>query len=450
MSADPKPKKPQTTLKKEFLVFFGSVKLAIILLLLVAGASVIGTVLPQDQGPAVVENSAFHPALKQVLLTIKAYDVYHAFWFNFLLALLFLNLAVCTYLRFPPTWRRYQMKTPPTPPVAGLQETVPVAAAPTTLHLDVLRKRGYRVTELKDGEYFAEKGKFVRLGPTFIHISLFAVIAGAIIGGLSGMKNSLPMMVGESIDSKEVYQTAYVRGGLAPALAPFKIRLDGFRMDFRPNGQVKQYYSDITVLPHNGEPYAKRIWVNEPLIHEGVYFYQSFWGIGGMTYQVGNGPATKVLLTQAKSGGYISRPLKVGGKDHVFFVREIQQPALLVDVQKLEPVAQLLPGTPTVLNGETVAIKEYQLYSGLETKRDPGIPIVYFGCGAMIFGLAMIGVSHREVWLRRTQDGWVLAGRTHKGRVMLRKELQAIAAVWPAAPHPQATPDSPDLGAQAS
>ena len=134
MSADPKPKKPQTsTLKKESLVFFGSVKLAIILLLLVAGASVIGTVLPQDQGPAVVENSAFPPALKQVLLTIKAYDVYHAFWFNFLLALLFLNLAVCTYLRFPPTWRRYQMKTPPTPPVAGLQETVPVAAAPTTL-----------------------------------------------------------------------------------------------------------------------------------------------------------------------------------------------------------------------------------------------------------------------------------------------------------------------------
>ncbi|MNL81875.1 hypothetical protein D3C87_2091080 [compost metagenome] len=68
----------------------------------------------------------------------------------------------------------------------------------------------------------------------------------------------------------------------------------------------------------------------------------------------------------------------------------------------------------------------------------------------MIFGLAMIGVSHREVWLRRTQDGWVLAGRTHKGRVMLRKELQAIAAVWPAGAPSQATPDSPDLGAQAS
>jgi cytochrome c biogenesis protein ResB len=170
-----------------------------------------------------------------------------------------------------------------------------------------------------------------------------------------------------------------------------------------------------------------------------------------MTYQVGNGPATKVILTQAKSGGYISRPLKVGGKDHVFFVREIQQPALLVDVQKLEPVAQFLPGTPGVVNGETVAVKEYHLYSGLETKRDPGIPIVYFGCGAMIFGLAMVGVSHREVWLRRTEEGWMLAGRTHKGRVMLRKELEAIAALWPvAAATPQATPDSPDLGAQAS
>jgi hypothetical protein len=65
----------------------------------------------------------------------------------------------------------------------------------------------------------------------------------------------------------------------------------------------------------------------------------------------------------------------------------------------------------------------------------------------MIFGLAMVGSSHREVWVRRTESGWVLAGRTHKGRIMLRKELQAVAGLW----QPQSTDSaSHDIGAKAS
>lgn len=447
MSAGPNPK---PTLKKEFLVFFGSLKLAIVLLLLIAVASIIGTVLPQDQGPSVVTEAKFPEALKTVLMAIKAYDVYHAFWFNFLLALLFLNLAVCTYLRFPPTWRRYQMENPPAPPLPSLQEGVGLSGAPSEHRLNMLRKRGYRVAEIPNGEFFAEKAKFVRLAPTFIHISLFAIIAGAIIGGFTGIKNSLPVMVGEVIDSNQVFETSYVHGALAPRPKPFKIRLDNFRMDFRPMGMVKQYYSDLTIFPEGGTPYQKKIWVNEPLIHEGVYFYQSFWGIGGLTYSVGGKP-TKILLQQAKSGGYLSHPFKLAGKDYVFFVRSLDQPALVVDTAKLEPVAQLVPGSSTQVAGQDLKLNEYQLYSGLETKRDPGIPVVYFGCGVLIFGLAMVPVSHREVWVRRGERGWVLAGRTHKGRVMLRKELEEIAQVWGRdEAHPDSDSPSQDKGVMAS
>jgi cytochrome c biogenesis protein len=447
MSADPKPKPLNQSLKKEFMLFFGSVKLAIVLLLLIALASVIGTVLPQDQGPAVIDNSTFHPVAKQVLHALKAHDVYHAFWFNFLLALLFLNLAVCTYLRFPPTWRRYQMRTPPAPPVAALQEAVEVPGAPTQAQLDLLRKRGYHVAEIPNGEYFAEKGKFVRLAPTFIHISLFAVILGAIAGGVTGIKNSLPMMVGESIGSDEIFKTSYIKGSAAQPPSPFKIRLDAFRMDFRPNGMVKQYYSDITVIPEKGEPFTKQIWVNEPLIHNGQYFYQSFWGIGGLRYQVGNGEPTQLILQQAKSGGYLSKPFSIAGEDYIFFVREMETPALVVSVKTVTPVAQLMPGSVAVIGGQKVGLTDYQLFSGLETKKDPGIPLVYFGCGMMIFGLAMVGSSHREVWVRRTESGWVLAGRTHKGRIMLRKELQTVAGLWQP---PSTESASHDIGAKAS
>lgn len=428
---------PRPTWSKEFMVFFGSLKLAIGLLLAIAAASTIGTVLPQDEGPGVVLDAAFAPWLKQVLMTIQAYDVYHAFWFDFLLAMFFVNLAVCTYLRFPPTWRRYAMTAPPMPPVASLQEVVPVGAPPAQWQLDMFRKRGYRISEAKGGAYFAESGKFVRLAPTFIHISLFMIVAGAIVGGLTGIKNSFPLMVGQTATSDHVVETAYLKGRLHQAPSPFDLRLDAFRMEFRPNGQVKQYYSDITVTPHNGEkPYHTTMWVNEPLVVNGMYFYQSYWGLGAVTFHMDDKHAT-MDLTQAKVGGYMSRPFTVAGldgssvgKEFMFFIRSMNEPALLVSTKTFQPVGELVPGLERKLGGHRFGIDEYRLFSGIETKKDPGIPLVYLGCGLLIFGLSMVPFTHREVWIRPHEGGWVLAGRTHKGRVMLRREMDEIATLW--------------------
>src|SRR5207253_10255475 len=126
---------------------------------------------------------------------------------------------------------------------------------------DVLRKRGYKVSELENGAYFAEKNKFVRLNPTFIHISLFLIIAGAVVGGLTGLKNSFPIQVGQTVSSQQVVDESYLKGKLHGAPRPFDLRLDAFRMDFRPNGQVKQYYSEVTVMPKDGGvPYQQTLW----------------------------------------------------------------------------------------------------------------------------------------------------------------------------------------------
>lgn len=430
---------PRPSWKREFLTFFGSLKLAIVLLLLIAGGSIVGTVIPQDQGPEVIRTGAFPEWLKTVLMAARAYDVYHAFWFLFLLTLMFLNLAVCTYLRFPPTWRRYQMKTPATPSVAGLPEVLRLGTGPTDLKLDSLRKRGWRITPQGEDVFFAEKHKFVRLAPTFIHISLFLVMAGVLWGGASGVKHSVPVMVGETVASDHIVSEAFQRGRFHAEPAPFDLTLNAFRMEFRPSGQVKQYYSDVTISPRDGRPpYQQTLWVNEPLIHDGMYFYQSFWGVGGFTYMI-DGRPTRATLSQARTGGYMSRPFKLGGEEYMFYLRGLEEPGLLVSTRDFDPKAQVVPGAEVKLHGQTFKIDEYHLFSGLETKIDPGIPMVYLGCGMMILGLCMLPFRHREVWLRRDEDGWLMGGRTHRGRVILKREMAELAKLWDAesaAPEP--------------
>lgn len=416
--------------KREFLVFFGSLKLAIFLLLAIAAASIVGTVIPQDQGPAVVRDAAFSDTLKTVLMFIEAYDVYHATWFVALLALLFVNLAVCTYLRFPPTWRRYRLRTVPAPAVSGLTEVHRLSVPPDETRLDSLRKRGWRVQAQGNAVYFVEKNKFVRLAPTFIHISLFLIIGGGIWGGLTGVKHSLPVMVGEALPSDTIVETAYQKGRFHQTPAPFDLRLDAFRMEFRPSGMVKQYYSDVTVTPRDGRPaYQKTLWVNEPLVHDGMYFYQSFWGVGAVTWRI-DGRVERQKLTQAKTGGYMSRPFVLGGQNLMLFLRALEEPAILLKIEGLEPVAQVVPGLPVEVGGQRFALDGYHLYSGLETKTDPGIPLVYLGCGFLIFGLVLLPFRHCEVWIRRDESGWLMGGRTHRGKVMLRREMAALAQLW--------------------
>jgi cytochrome c biogenesis protein len=415
---------------REVVAFFGSLKLAIVLLLASALGSVVGTVIPQDQGVRVIQDGAFAPWLKTLLLGIQAHDVYHATWFLFLLALLFVNLAVCTWLRFPPTWKRYRLAVPPAPSVAGLQALQRLGAAPDERRLAALRKRGWRVVRLGEDVVYAEKHKFSRLSPTFIHISLFLVIAGAIWGGLSGVKHSLPLQVGQTAGSRAIWAEAYQRGRLAAAPPAFDLRLDAFRMEFRPSGLVKQYYSDLTVTPLDGRPpFTRTLWVNEPLIVDGMYFYQSFWGVGAVSWAI-DGRSERQPLTQAKTGGYMSRPFKVGGTQYMLFLRSLDEPAMLVDTRDFQPRAEVVPGLPVTLDGHRFAIDAYHLYSGLETKLDPGIPLVYLGCGMMLLGLALLPFRHCEAWIRQDAEGWLIGGRVHRGRVVLQRELAQLAAVW--------------------
>lgn len=413
-----------------FVRIFNSLKTMIALKIAVAAAASIGTFLPQDKGPEVILTSTFPDWLKAVLLGIQAYDVYHAPWFLTLLALVFLNVAVGTWIRFPPIWRRIFTKLPATPKADALPSAAALTRAPSEELLRRFAKRGYRATALGGGQVFLESQKWVRWYTTVIHLSLFAILAGAMIGGLAGVKHSTPLFEGDEMTGAEWYATAPTKGRLAPAPANFKVRLDRFWMAFRPTGMVKQYYSDLTITPAHGATYTKRIMVNEPLIVDGVYFYQSYWGVGALTLRVDD-TTRRIDLTPAKSGGTISEPFEVGGRPVVLFVRDVGQPAVIVDSATLQTVGSLLPGLPLKLAGSNVELMRYHLYSGLESKRDPGIPLVYFGCGLLLLGLAAMPIAHKEAWILQGEDGgWMLGGRATKGKLMMQKELDAIASGW--------------------
>jgi cytochrome c biogenesis protein ResB len=80
--------------------FFTSIKLTVVLLIVIVIASVIGTVIPQDEEPAIYVRN-YGETMYRLLLAIGFTKVYHSWWFIGLLLLFSVNLLLCTINRFP-------------------------------------------------------------------------------------------------------------------------------------------------------------------------------------------------------------------------------------------------------------------------------------------------------------------------------------------------------------
>jgi len=124
---------------------------------------------------------------------------------------------------------------------------------------------------------------------------------------------------------------------------------------------------------------------------------------------------------------YDSQVHTMGEGVQVALLRPNQQPRVFWVVKGL---AQVEPQT-----GEEFAIsfegKTTREYTGLQVTRDPGVWVVWIGCGLMIFGfIVSFFFSHQKVWVRVSKGGGgeiVLAGSTNKNRVAFEKTFQQLA-----------------------
>ena len=85
--------------------FFASVKLALLILCLIAVTSIIGTDIPQKEA-AQFYVSNFGASYAQIFQILDITDMYNSWWFLALLFLLAFNLVICSIDRFPGVWKQ--------------------------------------------------------------------------------------------------------------------------------------------------------------------------------------------------------------------------------------------------------------------------------------------------------------------------------------------------------
>jgi cytochrome c biogenesis protein len=264
-----------------------SMRTALVLLFLLAVASVPGSVIPQQgiNPAAVAQYYTAHPTLAPIMARLSLFNVFAAPWFAAIYLLLFLSLAGCVLPRtfrlvgsarqLPPRAPRNLARLP----LAASYQTGLTPAEALASAARLLSGKRFRM-RTSDGWVAAEKGYLREVGNLLFHIALLALLGSVAIGGIFGYKADRLLVSGQSFGDTVTALDQFRPGRLVTPsdLQPFSIALDNFTAHYITSGTLRGEPSSFDAsIRYNGRPGAPMhryvLRVNHPLEVDGVRVY---------------------------------------------------------------------------------------------------------------------------------------------------------------------------------
>ena len=401
-----------------------SVRLALILILLIAVATLTGTLL--DQVPASVANDSVaydrwlegargrYGIFTDVMARLELLNVFSSIWFRGLIALLVANIVVCTINRWSSiraqVFRPRVRMNPAYFDRARIGATFSVNLTTATAAATVrqgLRSAGYRsLTE--DGEsvaMYADRFRFSRLGTFLTHLSLVLLLVGAIMGRVWGWSDN-QFIVAQGA-TREV-----------PLAKDISVKLEQFQEEWYVEGPPKDFSSELVIYDKGQEVKRGTTRVNSPMSYKGIAFNQAFYGQvavvevkdaagndifnGGVplawTSNQGKRPVGLMELPGQQVTGYIVGP-EPGSYDSAVPLGTVRLELYDKTTKRLVKIESLSRNQEVQAEGLTFRFLRESQFTGLKVVKDPGVNIVWLASGLMVLGLVMVfWFPHRRIW----------------------------------------------------
>lgn len=453
-------------------------KLTVVLLLSIAFASIVGTLIPQNKNPADYFR-AYGEYLYRLFDVLDIFDMYHSWWFQFLLLLLAMNIIVCSIDRLSVTWKIVFAKNPvfnlPRFRKLSQKEAFSGDHPPNELTKRyepfIARQFGYARVEKTDKGLciFAEKGRWTRLGVYTVHLSVVLLLLGGIIGSIFGFQGFVNIPEGEKVDSIRTRPNGEIR------YLGFEIKCENFNVSFYDNGAPKEYRSSLAIIENGNPVYKKDIIVNDPLRYKGYNIFQSSYGKMApkadpkekVTPKKLSDEITLNFASNQSGKSYriktvIGKPVDIPEDLGKFVIMEYKESAEFVG-QNIgdayvgiltpsgeKPVEVLLPlnfpnfdrmrkGRVVISVADQTAKKfnpgeqtDFRYYTGLQVTKDPGVLVVYAGFIVIIIGCFItFFMSHQRVCVEiikgKTKSKIIVTGTANKNKMGMQQKVKKLS-----------------------
>ncbi|MGN1315323.1 MAG: cytochrome c biogenesis protein ResB [Lachnospiraceae bacterium] len=336
--------------------FLTSIRLAIALLIAIAILCILCTFIPQNQSETVYVQK-YGEFMAAFIQRLGFDNILNSFWMYIVGMIFAINLSLCT-------WKRFQW--------AG-------AVSRTKFRIDAW-------------------------GSPILHVGLCVILVGAVLSVSLGHQIYYEIPVGK---------TANVSG----RSGTFELTVDDFEVEYYEDEVTpRQYISDITLKGKGGDSKSMTVEVNDPGKYDGITIIQQSYG-WQTTITLSSQTASKQVqvmddewITLFKDGdetvslGIAFYPdyAQVDGMAQLVSNRDNNPHILWVVSRGETPVASdvlALGESGTIFETLEITFDEYDYYTGLQIKYDPGIPVIFGG-----FFLACTGLVIRYAFGKKAEQ----------------------------------------------
>jgi cytochrome c biogenesis protein len=266
-----------------------SMRTALILLLMLALASVAGSLLPQlpNSPERVGAYLVDHPIVGDLLWRAGLFDVFGSWWFVLITTLLFTSLLACLVPRSRAALRAIRQRPVQARELDAFPQYREIrVATPPTAAIDaarrVLRRRRFRLAVDPDTSAIAaEKGALREAGSLMFHWAFVLLLLGVIVGKGTGYAGRAVIVEGSSWTDARINYDGEIRTGrfFRESFTGLQIELQSFEDRYRDSGVPMDFVSTLELTAADGAPLGTQdVRVNHPVSAEGLSIFQYGFG----------------------------------------------------------------------------------------------------------------------------------------------------------------------------
>lgn len=421
-------------MKLKFLRTFAQLNIAILLLLLIAGFSIIGTIIEQDQTIEYYQETYSNYYLTENLIFWKfllffGFDhVYKTPWFLLLLFLFGTCLISCTFTQQFPTLksaRRCNFKV-------NIEEfrRQEYYTSLKTLYfskcLNNFKIKKYTIFHQKKIVYIY-KGILGRFAPIIVHIAMLLILTGNTCAAFGSFNAQELIARGEIWHVQNLISKSFFS-----QIPTSPIRVNDFWIEYGPKNSIKQFYSDLSILrPDGNEIDRKTISVNFPLRFKNLTFYQTDWNAIGLRVRLNDSIYQLPIksFSKAKNLWVSWIPISNSPNEGFSFITNT-----LNETFSLYTNEGVFLGNFNI-GDEINQVKELEIIeilkeTGLQIKADPGIPLIYFGFGILMISSLVSYFSFTQFWLSKKNEKIFIGATANRAKLNLRFEFLNITLAY--------------------
>ncbi len=269
-----------------------SMRTALILLLMLAAASAVGSLIPQipNSPERVAAYGIDHPVWSDLFQAAGFFDVFGSWWFALITALLFVSLVACLLPRSRALIRVARARPIQARELDGFPSyaSTPVGVDPATAiehAAKLLRRKRYRISVDAGVSVAAEKGSLREIGSLAFHWAFLLLLVAVIAGKGTGYVGHATIVEGETWTDARLNYDGDLRTGrfFSGGFSGTGITLVDYEDAYRDTGIPMDFRSHVRLLnPDGGYARDADVRINHPTSFNGIRIFQFGFGWAAM------------------------------------------------------------------------------------------------------------------------------------------------------------------------